>query len=122
MKYVILIHHNPASKAIWDGMSGSEQAEGLKAYQAIVDDLTARGELLATEALADPSMGRRLPADPGQSLTDGPFGEAKEHLAGFFLVDCESFERALEIGRSIPEAPLGLVEVRPVMTFALAEA
>ena len=47
--------------------------------------------------------------------TDGPFAEVKEHLAGFFLVDCESFERAIEIAARVPEAELGLVEVRPVL-------
>jgi hypothetical protein len=50
--------------------------------------------------------------------TDGPFAELKEHLAGFYLLDCESIERAVEIAARIPEAALGLVEVRPVMDIS----
>jgi len=68
-----------------------------------------------TEALADPSHARR----PGSLLPagDGPYAEAKEHLAGFFLVDCADVDRALEIAARIPESSYGLVEVRPTMTY-----
>jgi hypothetical protein len=52
----------------------------------------------------------------GQTMTsDGPFAEAKELLAGFFLLDCDSPERAVEIAARMPEAELGLVEVRPIL-------
>jgi hypothetical protein len=50
--------------------------------------------------------------------SDGPFAEVKEQLAGFFLIDVESSERAIEIAGRIPEAGLGLVEVRPIMHYA----
>jgi hypothetical protein len=50
--------------------------------------------------------------------TDGPFAEVKEQLAGFFLIECESFERAIEHAARVPEATLGLVEVRPVMDLS----
>jgi hypothetical protein len=54
----------------------------------------------------------------GQTLTsDGPFAEAKELLAGFFLLDCDSLERAVEVAARMPEAELGLIEVRPVLTL-----
>ena len=52
----------------------------------------------------------------GQTLTsDGPFAEAKELLAGFFLLECEDMERAVEVAARVPEAELDLVEVRPVL-------
>ena len=47
--------------------------------------------------------------------SDGPFAESKEVLAGFFLLECESLERAVEIAARVPEAELGLVEVRPAL-------
>lgn len=47
--------------------------------------------------------------------SDGPFAEAKELLAGFYLVECEDIDRAIEIAGRIPEAELGLVEVRPAL-------
>jgi hypothetical protein len=48
-------------------------------------------------------------------ISDGPFAEAKEHLAGFLLVDCESEDRAVAIAARVPDAVWGLVEVRPVL-------
>jgi hypothetical protein len=51
----------------------------------------------------------------GQVVTsDGPYAESKELLAGFFLLDCETLDRAVEIAARLPEAELGLIEVRPL--------
>jgi hypothetical protein len=108
-----MIYSNPASRAVWDGFSDTEKAAGLKVYAALVEELAATGELVVTEALADPSHARR----PVPLAGDGPYAEAKEHLAGFFLVDCVSMDRALEIAARIPESSYGLVEVRPTMTY-----
>ena len=49
------------------------------------------------------------------TVSDGPFAEAKEHLAGFYLVDVETQERALQIGARVPDAIWGLVQVRPLL-------
>lgn len=49
------------------------------------------------------------------TTTDAPLAEVKELLAGFYLVDCETEERAVEIAAGLPESFLGLIEVRPVM-------
>jgi hypothetical protein len=118
MKYLIMIWHNPRSRAIWESFSDAERAKGWEAYAALDESLIASGEMVISEALADPSQGRRVPAAEGRSLaTDGPFPEAKEQLAGFYLVDCESYERAMEIAAQVPEASLGLVEVRPILTM-----
>jgi hypothetical protein len=115
VKYLVMIYSNPASRAAWEGFSDAEKAAGLKVYAALVEELAGTGELVVTEALADPSHGRR--PQPHPSTGDGPFAEAKEHLAGFFLVDCASMDRALEIAARIPESSYGLVEVRPTMTY-----
>ena len=50
--------------------------------------------------------------------SDGPFAEVKEHLAGFYLVDCESTDRAVQIAARVPDAVWGLVEVRPVLDMS----
>jgi len=122
MKYMILIHGNPTTREAWEGFSPEEQAKGMSAYTALSDDLTASGEMIVTEALADPSLARVVSTADGRALvTDGPFAEAKEHLAGFFLIDCESMERAVEHAARIPEAEFGLVEVRPVMDLSAFE-
>jgi hypothetical protein len=116
VKYLILIYGNPESRAIWEGFSAAQRADGLAEYAALHDDLVASGELIVSEALADPSLSKRVLVRDGRAiLTDGPFAEVKEHLAGFFLVECSSIERAQEIAARVPEAVLGLVEVRPTM-------
>jgi hypothetical protein len=113
LKYVILIHGNPASRAAWERLSQSERQSGLDAYEALTRTLAASGELLAAEALDDPGTGHRLPATTPGFVTDGPYAEAKELLAGFLLVDVPTLDRALEVAAQVPEADLGLVEVRP---------
>ncbi|MDS0133807.1 MULTISPECIES: YciI family protein [unclassified Amycolatopsis] len=109
MKYVVLIYGNPASRQAWEGMTDEQRAAGLAYYQQLNDDLDASGERIVSERLAYPELTKQV------GVTDGPFAEAKEFLAGFYLLDCESEERALEIAAKVPEASFGKVEVRPVM-------
>ena len=119
MKYVILIYSNPESRELWEGFSADERGEGLAAYAALTEDLEASGELIVTHPLGDPSLTKRISVSDGKTMTtDGPFAEAKELLAGFYLVECETDERAVEVAARVPEAELGLVEVRPVMDLS----
>jgi hypothetical protein len=123
VRYLILIYSNPKSREIWEGFSAAQRAAGLAAYAALTEDLAASGELVASEALADPSLATRVSVREGRTMTtDGPFAEVKEHLAGFFLLDCESVERALEHAARVPEAAYGLVEVRPVLDLSFLES
>jgi hypothetical protein len=116
VKYLVLIWSNPASRAIWEGFSDEQRADGFRYYAALTEELAANGELIVSEALADASLTRRVSVRDGQTLTsDGPFAEAKELLAGFFLLEVPSEQRAVEIAARVPEAGLGLVEVRPVL-------
>ncbi|HEX6522653.1 MAG TPA: YciI family protein [Streptosporangiaceae bacterium] len=122
MKYVILIYHNPESLKIWESFTSQQRAAGLREYAALTESLAESGELIVTEALADQSTGRRVASGAGaQMITDAPLAEAKEQLAGFYLIDCADMERAIEIASRIPEASLGLVEVRPVMSYDMPE-
>jgi hypothetical protein len=119
MKYVILIYRNPQSRAVWESLSEQQQARGLRLYAELNQELAASGELVAAEALADESLAKRVTADDGGPLvTDGPFAEAKEELAGIYVVECDDADRALAIAARIPEARLGLVEVRPTMVYS----
>jgi hypothetical protein len=116
VKYVVLIYNNADSRQLWQQFSETERGEGLAYYARLTAELEASGELVVSEALADLSTTKRVRVDEsGRTLTtDGPFAEAKEHLAGFYLLDVASEERAVEIAAKVPEATLGLVEVRPV--------
>jgi hypothetical protein len=126
VKYVILIYANPESRKIWEGLSDDARASGLRVYAELTKSLADSGELIVTQALADPSLTRRVPAAPGLSdlrglQTDAPLAEAKEYLAGFYLVDCADVDRALAIAARVPEAAYGMVEVRPIMTYAMPD-
>ena len=123
MKYVILIWSNPQSRKIWAGLSEADRRSGLRAYAELTAELAGSGELIATEALASPALARRVPARDAMSdlRTDAPLAEVKEHLAGFYLIDCADAERAAQIAVRIPEAAFGLVEVWPVMTYGMHE-
>ena len=122
MRYAILIYGNPQSRQAWQELSDAQRAEGMRAYAALNDELAASGELIITESLADPSLTTHVTVRDGTALTgDGPFAETKELLAGFYLVDCASVDRAAEIAARIPEAPAGRIEIRPVMTYSELE-
>lgn len=119
VKYLILIYGNPETREIWERLSAEEKTTGLHAYSALNEALAASGELIVTEALTDPSQTRRVAVHEGTTTTtDGPFAEVKEHLAGFYLVECGSMERAVEIAAQVPEAHFGLVQVRPTQDLA----
>jgi hypothetical protein len=118
MKYLILIYTNLESRAAWEAFSEADRAAGFQEYERLTAELAASGELIVTEALADASQGRRVAVRDGMTITsDGPFAEAKEQLAGFFLLECESVERAVEIAARLPDAGVNLIEVRPVMDY-----
>ena len=115
MKYVVLIYSNAGSRKLWEQFSEAERGAGLAYYAGIDAELEASGELVASQALADPATTKRVRVDEGRTFTtDGPFAEAKEHLAGIYLLDVADEQRAVEIEARLPEAALGLVEVRPV--------
>ena len=119
MKYMLLIYDNAQSRETFTG----EQGKDLMAeVDAIMKELTASGEFVVGEALADPSNTKTIRLVDGvPAITDGPFAEAKEHLGGYLIVDCESVERAAEIARRWPSARFTPLEVRPLMDTSGAE-
>jgi hypothetical protein len=115
MRFLVLIYGNPESRAVWDSLTDEQKREGMTGYTALNEALTASGELVASESLGDPAATKQvLVRDNRVMTTDGPFAEVKEQLAGFYLLDCETVDRAVEIVAEIPEAPFSIVEIRPV--------
>ena len=122
MKYVILIHSNPqpwghpTSDYIAEQQARPAQ-EREAANAAFEDTLTAlhqAGELVYADALGDPATARLYRWRDGVPVvTDGPYAEAKEHLAGFFVIDVDSHERAQEVARTF-SGPGETIELRPV--------
>ncbi len=115
MKFLLIMNVNPA---VLDALTEEERNEIGEGHGAFIDTIKKSGEMITTQALADPSQTAVVRARGGQPVvTDGPFVESKEYLGGFYLIDCESKERAIELAALIPDAKIeGLgVEVRPVM-------
>jgi hypothetical protein len=115
MKFLLIMHMNPA---VWNALTEEEQAEVGDGHAAFMETITKSGEMITTQALADPSQSTVVRVRGGQTVvTDGPYLEAKEHLGGFYLIDCESKDRANELAAMIPDAKVeGLgIEVRQVM-------
>jgi hypothetical protein len=115
MKFLLIMNVNPA---VLDALTEEERNEIGEGHGAFIDAIKKSGEMITTLALADPSQTAVVRVRGGQPVvTDGPFLEAKEYLGGFYLIDCESKERAIELAALIPDAKIeGLgVEVRPVM-------
>ncbi|MBG0820987.1 hypothetical protein HS048_09595 [Planomonospora sp. ID91781] len=115
MKFLIGMHINPA---VLDALTDEEKAAIGDGHGRFIEALKRSGELITTQALADPSQAAVVSVRNGQPVvTDGPFLEAKEYLGGFYLIDCENRERAIELAARIPDAAIeGLgIEVRQVM-------
>jgi hypothetical protein len=113
MKYLLMIYMNPVA---FEALSEDERNAVLAGHDAFQPPLRESGELVGFAALADPSQSTTVRVrGGGTTVTDGPYVEAKEFLAGYYAVDCESLERAQELAAMIPDAALTAIEVRPVM-------
>ena len=112
MKYLLLIRTNPANA--WTG--SADDLRSLRDLLLLHDELAQSGELLGAEGLAEPADGRIIDATGTVPVTsDGPFAEAKEQLAGYFLVDCATEGRAIELATRLSASQDQPIELRPVM-------
>jgi hypothetical protein len=113
MKYMLLIYDNEDTRERFFGPDGAALTAEI---DAVIAELTESGELVGGEALADPSQSRVVrPRDGVPVATDGPYAEAKEHMGGYLIVDCDSIDRATEIATRWPNSRFGAMEVRPMM-------
>jgi hypothetical protein len=113
MKYLLIIHLNPT---MFETLTEEQRQAVFAAHEAFQADLGRTGELVGFAALADPSESATVRVRDGVPVvTDGPYLEAKEHLAGYYVVDCESRDRATELAARLPDAELDAIEVRAVM-------
>jgi hypothetical protein len=117
MKYVALIYNNVGA---FEAMTAAERDQLMSEADAYLKEFTDTGELLTGGyALADSTTAKTVRIRDGLlNVTDGPFAEAKEQLAGFYILDTETIERAAEIVSHDPAARLWGIEVRPVMDEA----
>lgn len=109
---MLLIYGNEAT---WDTVYGERRDQVMRGHDALIKELTESGELVGFAGLTTANARTVRVSDGVAAVTDGPFAEAKEILAGYYLIDCDSAERATELAARIPEAELSPVEVRQLM-------
>src|SRR4051812_48247351 len=115
MRYAALIYANEAAAM---AMTEAEQQEEMNAYWAFQQLIKESGALLGGDALLPTSSATTVRVRDGKTLTtDGPFAETKEQLGGFYLLNCENLDQAIEMAAKIPGAAKGSIEVRPIMEF-----
>ncbi len=110
MKYALLIYSDPAS---FEALDDAEQQRDFGEYMA----LAGEQDVITSGQLQPATSATTVRVDGGQALTtDGPFADTKEILGGFYIVEADDIDRALELAARIPAARRGGgVEVRPIV-------
>jgi hypothetical protein len=111
MRYVCLIYFDEQEL---NAIPPKEMSDLNAQHWDFNDELRATGNFVSAEALEPPRASRTIRVRDGRTtVTDGPFTEAKEMIAGFYLIEAANMDEALEIAARIPSAPRSTIEVRP---------
>lgn len=113
MKYMLLIY---TDENAW---TESEREHCYVESTQLTHDLNAQGKYLGASPLHPVATATSVRIRNGKRLvTDGPFAETREQLGGYFLIEAEHLDEAIEIASRIPGARKGTVEVRPVLELS----
>jgi hypothetical protein len=114
MRYMMLIY----SKEMEGGIPAEDLEELKAAHRTVLEAAGRKGILVAAEPLSPTSTATTVRMQDGKPLiTDGPFAETKEQLAGYYILDCENLDEAIEWAAKIPTACKGrdgCIEIRPL--------
>ncbi|MCD7039879.1 MULTISPECIES: YciI family protein [Pseudomonas fluorescens group] len=114
MKYLCLVY---SDEALLHSLPDSPKDPECHAY---AESVHGSGRMLAAEALESVTTATTVRMRHGKvSITDGPFAETKEQLAGFYLIEARDLNEAIQVAGGIPAARVGSVEVRPVRELNL---
>ncbi len=115
MKYAFTIYGDESRRA---SASEEDQQAVSQAYGAVTQEMEEKGVLVAGEGLYPTQTATTVRVREGdRGVTDGPFAETKEQLAGFYVLDVKDLDEAIEWAAKIPGSQFGSVEIRPVMVF-----
>jgi hypothetical protein len=115
MRYMLLIYGDEKQ---WANQSPEEQRTEFEAYDSFGKWLAEKGWIQGGEALQPTAAATSVKLRDGKLLTtDGPFAETKEQLGGFYQIQCENLDQAIEAASKIPAARSGTIEVRPIAEF-----
>jgi hypothetical protein len=116
MKYMLLVHHDEAA---FGNFSETEQRQMLDESVQLTHQLHVDGKYLSASPLHQASTAAIVRVrDDKKFVTDGPFVETREQIAGYFLIQAKDLDDAVNIAARVPGARIGTVEVRPVKEIA----
>jgi len=101
----------PDHFARWERLSPEQLDDAMESFRAFAKAVQERGEIVAGDALFPPGDARTVQMGTDRVVTDGPFAETVEQLAGFYVIDVPDLDTAVELARLLP--PVTAVEVRP---------
>jgi hypothetical protein len=112
MKYLLLIY---GDEHAFEAMREEERHDVYAAYGDLMKELAETGQSVAGDELAPTSTATTVQVRDGERLvTDGPFAETKEQLGGYFLIDVDDLDAAIDIAAKMPTVHVGSIEVRPL--------
>ena len=115
MKYLLLVHHNEDR---FNKMPEADRKEMLTESIRLCHLLQGKGQYVHASPLRPEATGIVVQVRDGKAtITDGPFAETKEQLAGYFLIEAKDRDEAVQIAASVPGARIGTVEVRPLRSI-----
>ncbi|MBX3328188.1 MAG: YciI family protein [Nitrospira sp.] len=116
MKYLLLVHHN---EDMFNKIPEGKRKDMLEESIQLCHQLADKGQYIHASPLQPENTGTVVQVREGKAIvTDGPFMETKEQLAGYFLIDAENQEEAIKIAERVPGARIGTVEVRPAIKIS----
>ncbi len=117
MKYLLLIHHDEQARA---KETEAERNQLMSAYMQFGKKFRESGHILGGNQLQPSSTATAVRVRDGKRLvTDGPYAETREQLAGYFLIEAKDLDEATEIAAEIPSARTGAIDVRPLVQAAV---
>jgi hypothetical protein len=112
MQYALLIY---SAEETWAALTEDERSAMYAEYGAFTQELQSAGAMVSGAPLEAVGAATTVRTRGGETLTtDGPFAETKEQLGGFYIVDVDSLDEALEWAAKVPSVRHGSIEVRPV--------
>jgi hypothetical protein len=115
MKFLVIIYNDPT---MLDAMPQQEFDKTMRGCIEHADELKTKGNLIESQQLESPRTAKTLRRRNDRlTITDGPFAETKEILAGFNLIEAEDMDEAVRIASEFPWAETGSIEVRPIRDF-----
>jgi hypothetical protein len=107
MQYMLLIYSTETDAPDEPGM--------IERYAAFGQEVRDAGKFVAAGRLRPTSTASSVRVRDGElTVTDGPFAETREQLGGYYLLDCDDLDEAIDYARKIPAAERGAIEVRPI--------